>query len=184
MTEDKLAACYRTLELAPGASLTEIKNAYNRLKRLYGEETPLLRVMTSDFPAERRPAILAEVEAAYHEILASINVPVETRRPVIEPEPDRGAVLTTGAGLRRRRESLGLTLEGIRQVTKIRAEILDNIESERFETLPDETFLRNHLVQYARSLGLNPKEVLDQYIGRYQEWKKRRARTLGSGDED
>ena len=183
MTADKLAACYRILELGPGASLTEIKNAYIRLKRLYSEETPLFRVLTSDFPPEKRAAILAEVEQAYREILASINVPVETRLPLVEPEANRGPVLTTGAGLRRRRESLGLTLEGIHQVTKIRAEVLDNIESERFETQPDESFLKNHLIQYARSLSLDPKEVLDQYLGRYHEWKKRRSRTLGSEDE-
>jgi hypothetical protein len=182
VSDDRLASCYRTLELVPGASLTEIKNAYIRLKRLYSEDTPLLRVMTSDFPPERRPAILAEVEAAYREILASINVPAETRAPVITPEADRGLVLT-GAGLRRRRESLGLTLEGIHEVTKIRAEILDNIESERFETLPDESFLKNHLIQYARSLGLDPGEVLDQYLGRFREWTKRRSRAGGPEGE-
>ncbi len=180
MTEPNLDQCYRTLELAPGASLTEIKNAYLRLKRLFSEESPLLKVVTSDFPPEKRSAILAEVEDAYRQILASFKVPAEGRAPLADRESGRDDV-PSGAGLKRRREMRGLSLQGIFQVTKIRIEILENIEAENFESLPDESFLKNHLTQYARALGLDPKDVLGFYLERYHEWRKRRVRP---GDPD
>jgi hypothetical protein len=175
MTESGLDRWYRTLELAPGASLTEIKNAYLRLKRLYAEESPVLKVMTADFPPERRSAILAEVEEAYREVLASFKAPDETPTPLADKEPGR-ADIPSGSGLKRRREMRGLSLQGIYQVTKIRVEILENIEAENFAALPDESFLRNHLTQYARALGLNPKDIIEPYLERYHEWRKRRGR--------
>lgn len=176
MTDPSLDRWFRVLELAPGASLTEIKNSYLRLKRLYSEESPLLRVMTSDFPPEKRSAVLAEVEEAYREILASFKAPSESRAPVADRGPGRDDV-PSGIGLKRRRKMRGLSLQGIYQVTKIRVEILENIEAENFAALPDESFLKNHLAQYARALGLEPKEVLEPYLERYLEWRKRKERT-------
>ncbi len=179
MTEPNLDHCYRALELAPGASLTEVKNSYLRLKRLYAEDSALLQMVSADFPKERRAAILAEVEAAYRQILASFKVPLESRPTPAEAASARSA-LPTGAGLRQWRESRGLSLQGIQQVTKIRVEILENIEAENFEALHDASFIRNHLTQYARSLGIDPNTVLDGYLERYEEWLRRRARTFGS----
>lgn len=181
MSDPELDRCYRVLELAPGASLTEIKNSYLRLRRLYGAETALFKVLTSDFPGERRLAILNEIEDAYRRILASFSVPSESRPSPADAESARTVVMT-GAGLKRWRESRGLSLQGIQQVTKIRVEILDKIEGENFEALPDEAFLRSHLTQYARAMGLDSKEVLDGYLERYLEWRKRRARTDGSDE--
>ena len=57
-----------------------------------------------------------------------------------------------GAYLRRCREALGFTLSEMTERTRIR--VLDHIESERFELLPPEPYLRGYLLEYARELGV------------------------------
>jgi hypothetical protein len=57
-----------------------------------------------------------------------------------------------GAYLRRCREHLGLGLDEMIERTRIR--ILDQIESERFEQLPPEPYLRGFLFSYAQELGV------------------------------
>ena len=192
MSDKDLERHYATLELARGASPTEVKNAYLRLKKLYTEESRLLAVLTADFPPDRRAAILKDIDEAYQVILASFRPPAAETEPAPDiPFPDkeeaaRGRTARdssgwTGAGLKRQRQALGIPLTKIYQTTKIRVEILENIEEERFEALPDETFLKTHLDQYARCLGLDPKKVVEDYLQWYGEWKRRRAR---AGEHD
>jgi flagellar biosynthesis protein FlhG len=57
-----------------------------------------------------------------------------------------------GCYLRRCREALGLGLAEMTERTRIR--ILDQIESERFELLPPEPYLKGYLFEYARALDL------------------------------
>jgi hypothetical protein len=57
-----------------------------------------------------------------------------------------------GAYLRRCREQLGFSLREMTERTRIR--VLDHIESERFELLPPEPYLRGYLLEYARELGV------------------------------
>ena len=57
-----------------------------------------------------------------------------------------------GAYLRRCREQLGLSLGEMVERTRIR--VLDHIESERFELLPAEPYLKSYLLTYARELGV------------------------------
>jgi flagellar biosynthesis protein FlhG len=57
-----------------------------------------------------------------------------------------------GRYLRRCREALGLSLAEMTERTRIR--ILDQIESERFELLPPEPYLKGYLFEYARALDL------------------------------
>jgi flagellar biosynthesis protein FlhG len=57
-----------------------------------------------------------------------------------------------GAYLRRCRETLGFSLDEMTERTRIR--VLDHIESERFDQLPPEVYLRGYLLEYARELGV------------------------------
>jgi hypothetical protein len=72
------------------------------------------------------------------------------------PSPPRALppldLAAPGAYLRRCREALGFTLSEMIERTRIR--ILDHIESERFELLPPEPYLKGYLFEYARELGL------------------------------
>jgi hypothetical protein len=187
MNDSSLKPYYKVLELSPEASPTEVKNAYLRLKRLYTENSPIVALMTAEFPPEKRASVLKDIEEAYQRILASFKLPSDmpdfpADRPSAAGEetscartPGLGSSIT-GAGLKRLRESRGISLADVYRVTKIRAEILENIEEERYDTLPDETFLKTHLVQYARFLGVDPERALESILKRYSEWHKRHVR--------
>jgi flagellar biosynthesis protein FlhG len=69
-----------------------------------------------------------------------------------------------GAYLRRCREQLGFSLSEMTERTRIR--VLDHIESERFELLPPEPYLRGYLLEYARELGVTE---LARLVARYLE---------------
>jgi len=57
-----------------------------------------------------------------------------------------------GTYLRRCREALGIPLQEMIERTRIRA--LEHIETERFEQLPPEPYLRGYLLSYAQELGV------------------------------
>ena len=72
-----------------------------------------------------------------------------------------------GAYLRRWREEGGFTLRALPARTRIR--VLDHIESERFELLPPEPYLRGYLLEYARELGVPDfAHLVASYLGRLQ----------------
>jgi flagellar biosynthesis protein FlhG len=72
-----------------------------------------------------------------------------------------------GAYLRRCREELGFTLSEMTERTRIR--VLDHIESERFELLPPEPYLRGYLLEYARELGVPElAPLVTSYLARSQ----------------
>jgi flagellar biosynthesis protein FlhG len=76
-------------------------------------------------------------------------------RPRMLPPLDR---VEPGAYLRRCREALGMTLSEMGARTRICG--LDHIESERFERLPPQPYLRGYLLEYARELGVPEIEEL------------------------
>jgi len=69
------------------------------------------------------------------------------------------------------RRKLGIQLYDVSLETKIRKEILKNIELEKYEDLPQESYLKGHVWSYAKYLSLNPKIVVDDYIKKYKTWK-------------
>lgn len=69
-----------------------------------------------------------------------------------------------GELLRETRMSLGLDLTTIAEETKISASTLQALEESNFAALPAEAFTRGFYVLYAKSLLLDPEEVLQMYI--------------------
>jgi hypothetical protein len=179
----------KILELGPQASLTEVKNAYLRLKKLYAGDSALLSPIAQDLSEEKRLRILLEVEEAFQRLLASFHDealrpeggggPAPAGRPPAAAGPSQEDKITSaeeltfsGPVLKRVRESLGLPLHLIFHTTKIRVEQLEAIEEENFAKLPDEAYLKVHLKAYAGHLSLNPKKVVQDYLKRYADWKK------------
>lgn len=68
-----------------------------------------------------------------------------------------------GELLRETRISLGLDLTTIAEETRISANSLQAIEDSNFAALPAEAFARGFYVLYAKSLLLDPEEVLQRY---------------------
>lgn len=82
----------------------------------------------------------------------------------------------SGQTLKEVRTTLGIQLFNLSLDTKIRKEILQNIEDENFRQLPHEAYLSAHLANYAKYLGLNPKKVTRDYLIRYWAWKQKTKR--------
>jgi cytoskeletal protein RodZ len=78
-------------------------------------------------------------------------------RPVLDPELD------VGAGLRAVRESQGLTLEGIAEVTRVRAAHLAAIEALKLDQLPSRPFTVGYVRAYAKALGLDADAAASRF---------------------
>lgn len=68
-----------------------------------------------------------------------------------------------GENLRREREARGVTLDDISTATKISVRLLQAIENEEFDRLPGGVFNVNFVRQYARHLGLDDQEVVNEF---------------------
>jgi len=70
---------------------------------------------------------------------------------------------TVGSFLRSEREHRRMSLAEVSRVTRIPAGSLASIESDRFDELPGEVFVRGFLKAYAQAVGILPAEVLARY---------------------
>jgi cytoskeletal protein RodZ len=70
---------------------------------------------------------------------------------------------TVGQYLRRNREAKQMSLEEVARSTRVPMSSVERIESDQFDELPGEVFVRGFLKSYARSLGLACDEVLARY---------------------
>jgi cytoskeletal protein RodZ len=70
---------------------------------------------------------------------------------------------TVGSFLRHAREAKAMSVEEISRTTRVPSSSVERIESDRFDELPGEVFVRGFLKSYARALGVPPDEVLARY---------------------
>jgi cytoskeletal protein RodZ len=70
---------------------------------------------------------------------------------------------TVGQYLRRQRESKQMSIEEIARSTRVPMSSVERIESDQFDELPGEVFVRGFLKSYARSLGIPSDDVLARY---------------------
>lgn len=70
---------------------------------------------------------------------------------------------TVGQYLRRHRESRRMSVEEIARSTRVPMSSVERIESDQFDELPGEVFVRGFLKSYARSLGIECDDVLARY---------------------
>jgi len=89
--------------------------------------------------------------------------PETSPKPATKPEIADDAVFT-GDLLKRLREAAGITLQELADRTKIGRPHLDNIENDRFGSLPAQVYLRGFLMSYARELRLDPLRVSKSYL--------------------
>ncbi|HEX5236255.1 MAG TPA: helix-turn-helix transcriptional regulator [Silvibacterium sp.] len=73
-----------------------------------------------------------------------------------------------GQELRRERESRGIALESIIEVTKISSHHLTALEAGKFDHLPGGVFNRGIMRGYARVVGLDEKAWTDRFMSAYQ----------------
>jgi len=169
--------CRQVLEITDLASMEEINQAYQRLKRIYGSDASTFSAPFMDeFSPESRKQILAEVEAAYRELcrirtVAQANVHLPPARTLA---PDQSV---DGLTLRRAREAAGFTLEHVVSETNVRLEFLSALEDERFADLPPATvYVRGYLTSYLTAIGLMSEQIVSEYMHRHQSWQAKRSK--------
>jgi hypothetical protein len=183
---------YETLEIDPGASRREIDNAYALARLTYGDDSPATYSLYS--AAERAvmlerverayrmltdPAAEAATGLARQEVdLPAKPAPVRGRGPdvsravrksyrpisreVVEPTDIPGPY--DGPTLKKIRESRGVELEEVACRTKISLANLRFLESNAYEHLPAQVYVRGFLAEYARCLRLNAQTVVRSYL--------------------
>lgn len=94
----------------------------------------------------------------------------ETTRKNHKPE-DLEAPLTIGAFLKAEREKKGYTLDQMASEIRLRQYLLEAIENENWELLPAPVFVKGFIRSYARVLGLNEEDIVNQYdrVGELKE---------------
>ena len=70
---------------------------------------------------------------------------------------------SVGSFLRAEREHRRMSLAELSRLTRIPATSLTCIESDRFDELPGEVFVRGFLKAYAQAVGVVPSDVLARY---------------------
>jgi cytoskeletal protein RodZ len=70
---------------------------------------------------------------------------------------------TVGQYLRELREQRKMSLEEVSRATRVPIASVERIETDRFDELPGEVFVRGFLKSYARALGVSADEVLARY---------------------
>jgi len=70
---------------------------------------------------------------------------------------------SVGALLKTERERLGLSLEQITEMTRMRTPVVEAIENEAWDSLPPPVFVRGFLRSYAKVLGVSQDTVIDLY---------------------
>jgi hypothetical protein len=182
MPQEDLKKYFDVLELSPSATLRDVHNAYLRLKGLYSGDSIVLEALGEEFPEKRRKKVLRQVEDAYAKLqtaLKSVSAktnPMMTGEPPAEKSPQEKAIEFTsfsGPVLREIRESLGIRLDDLSKLLKLRVELLKNIEAEKFDALPEATYLKGQVKSLAGCLFLNPDKVAADYLKRYRERKKK-----------
>ncbi|HEY3235884.1 MAG TPA: helix-turn-helix transcriptional regulator [Polyangiaceae bacterium] len=68
-----------------------------------------------------------------------------------------------GRYLKDQRESMRMSIEEVARATRVPMASVERIESDQFDELPGEVFVRGFLKAYARAVGLPPEDVLARY---------------------
>lgn len=170
MARDPVARDWELLGLAPGASPEEVRAAYARRRGLYDPEA--LATYSLHDGAERE-ALLDRLDQAYHAISAQLGdrpdlssaAPPSPVEAAAQPAP--AADEHPGAFLRHQRVARQVTTDRLAAETKIRASLLELLESEAFKALPAPVYVRGFVVQCARALKLDdPEGLAERYLAK------------------
>ena len=70
---------------------------------------------------------------------------------------------SVGEILKNTREAKGITIEQVAEATSIRVLYLEAIESEQFNQVPGEVYLKGFIRNYANYIGLNGPAMVEKY---------------------
>lgn len=165
---------FEALGLSQDASLSEIKSAYKHLKKSYSAD--------KDIPDDIRKEALKQIEDARNKLSALFDEKEnkgsaqkgKTKKTIQNeiPKSTPDIAVFSGQKLKHMREERDIRLEDIAYTTKIQAQTLRNIEDEEYEMLPPAVYIKGFVTSYAKCLSIDSKKAAEEYISRYQVWKK------------
>jgi len=184
MSRNEVRKYFDILELPKEATLSEVRSAYLQLKELYTRDSIVLSPLIDEFSEETKVNILDQIEDAYRSLVEYLENEDDEQKNAEEKMSGEEELIRkeiediteyTGMVLKEIREKLRIGLYEITLSTNIRMGYLEDIESEKFDALPPEVYLRGFVSDYARYLGLDQKKVAEDYLARY------RQRRMGKG---
>ena len=176
---------YEILEVGTKATEEEIRGAYDKLKAIYSLSSPGMTIL---FTPEEVKKIHEKVEEAYRVLkdprsqreydlvlrgegeMTAVPAPNPiVARQVLSPKQIEEAlggneVHWSGESLGKVRRYLSLAIDEVAVETKIGKHNLQAIEEEDVKSLPAPVYLKGFLRGYARALGLDQKQVTDEYL--------------------
>ncbi|MGH9372885.1 MAG: helix-turn-helix domain-containing protein [Vicinamibacterales bacterium] len=90
---------------------------------------------------------------------------------------------TFGPRLRSERERRGISLETIASVTKVNADLWEGLERNDFSRWPSGIFARAFVRDYARAVGLDADEVIDEFCRLFPVGDRRAERVIKAQGE-
>jgi curved DNA-binding protein CbpA len=94
-------------------------------------------------------------------------------KSIVSSNPVIQEILThdilSGKDLKKIRDELGVSLEMIAEMVKVRMVFLRAIEEDQFEKTPSRIFLKSFLRAYAQCIGLDANVVVDRYLKRIND---------------
>lgn len=183
MPKEDYSKFFKVLEIDSSASAEEIRRAYLHLKQLYSAESVITLPIEDEYPEDKKKEILMQVEEAYMKLsdyivekkkeeLEAQQVPITEADTI--PEEIIEIPFTGEWSLKDLRENMSLSLNSLSLITDIPYEILENIELEKYDALPEAGLVRWYVLTVAKHLNLNAKETADEYMKRYRQWQKNR----------
>ena len=79
--------------------------------------------------------------------------------------------LVSGQNIRNQRESMGISLEEIKDRTKIGKFTLRLIEEDAYASLPAPVYLKSFIRQISAIIGLDPQKTAEGYLARMEAKK-------------
>jgi len=83
-----------------------------------------------------------------------------------------------GPSLRRRRERRGISLDELAAATKVSVDLWEGMERNDFSRWPSGVFARAFMRDYARTVGLDPDAVVDEFCRQFPTGDRRAARIV------
>ena len=152
---------WQLLELEPGADLTAANRALRYRRSLYQPGSLATYNLLDD---DERVRMLDRIDEAYRRITGCEPPPDRSAQAAAVPQDEPASApsgpppdpsLEPGACLRHHRLARGLSLDQLSAETKIRSRLLAQLEAENVAELPAAVFVRGHVLQIARALGID-----------------------------
>jgi hypothetical protein len=150
---------WEILGLEPDADFSKVRRAYRERRALYQAETLATYNLLDD---DERLELVTRIDTAYERIVGStphavsgaLDAAAATAEADVPTGPPPDPVAEPGPHLRHLRLLRGVSLHLVESATKIGVTILERIENEEFDALPPTVFVRGHVEQFAREVGI------------------------------